>query len=122
VPNARETSLLSPLHLLHTQSGRIDLDQCRRKRAPAACVRCGAIEAERKMNIEVSDLIVGLMMAGFGLLGLILASGAVDDEMYLFGVALFGFACVFILGLVRVHYDRLDAARATAKAGGRRHV
>lgn len=74
------------------------------------------------MHIEVGDLIVGLMMAGFGLLGLILASGAVDDEMYIFGVALFGFACLFVLGLVRRHYDRMDAARALAKAADRRHV
>src|SRR5438270_154873 len=37
------------------------------------------------MHIEPSDLIVGLLMTGLGLIGLILASGAEDDEMYVFG-------------------------------------
>jgi hypothetical protein len=70
------------------------------------------------MNIEPSDLIVGLLMAAFGLIGLILASGAHDDEMYLFGFSLFGFACVFVAGLIRRHFDRQDAARTA----GDRHV
>ena len=52
------------------------------------------------MNIEPSDLIVGLLMTAFGLIGLILASGAYDDVMYVFGLSLFGFACVFVVGLV----------------------
>jgi hypothetical protein len=64
------------------------------------------------MNIEPSDLIVGLLMTAFGLIGLILASGAYDDEMYVFGLSLFGFACVFVTGLVRRHFDRQEAARA----------
>jgi hypothetical protein len=63
------------------------------------------------MHIEPSDLIVGLLMTGLGLIGLILASGAEDDEMYVFGISLFGFACVFLLGLVRRHFDRHDAVR-----------
>ena len=57
------------------------------------------------MDIEPSDLIVGLMMAALGLIGLILASGAMDDEMYVFGLSLFGFACVFDFGLIRRHFD-----------------
>jgi hypothetical protein len=64
------------------------------------------------MDIEPSDLIVGVLMAALGLTGLILASGALDDEMYVFGLSLFGFACVFVLGLVRRHFDKLEAARA----------
>jgi hypothetical protein len=63
------------------------------------------------MDIEPSDLIVGLLMAALGLIGLILASGAMDDGMYVFGLSLFGFACVFEFGLVRRHYDRLEAGR-----------
>ena len=63
------------------------------------------------MDIEPSDLIVGLLMAGLGLIGLILASGAMDDGMYVFGLSLFGFACVFLLGLLRRHFDRLEANR-----------
>jgi hypothetical protein len=70
------------------------------------------------MEIEPSDLIVGLMTAGFGLIGLILASGAMDDGMYVFGLSLFGFACLFVLGLLRRHFDKRDAIRAES----RRHV
>jgi hypothetical protein len=67
------------------------------------------------MDIEPSDLIVGLMTFGLGLLGLILASGAMDDGMYVFGLSLFGFACVFVLGLIRRHFDRLDAIRTESR-------
>ena len=63
------------------------------------------------MDFEPSDLIVGLLMAALGLIGLILASGAMDDGMYVFGLSLFGFACVFLLGLLRRHFDRLEANR-----------
>ena len=63
------------------------------------------------MDIEPSDLIVGLLMAVFGLVGLILASGAMDNEMYVFGLSLFGFTCLFVLGLLRRHFDRLEANR-----------
>ena len=62
------------------------------------------------MDIEPGDLIVGLMMIAFGLIGLILAAGAWDDEMYVFGLSLFGFAAVFVLGLIRRHFDK-QAAR-----------
>ncbi len=63
------------------------------------------------MDINPGDLIVGLMMAVFGLVGLILASGAMDNEMYVFGLSLFGFACVFDFGLLRRHFDRMEARR-----------
>ncbi len=63
------------------------------------------------MGIEPSDLIVGLLMAIFGLIGLILASGAMDDEMFVFGLSLFGFACVFDFGLLRRHFDKREASR-----------
>jgi hypothetical protein len=62
------------------------------------------------MDVEPSDLIVGLMMAMLGLIGLILASGAQDDEMYVFGLSLAGFAMVFLFGQIRRHFDR-EAAR-----------
>lgn len=73
------------------------------------------------MDIEASDLIVGLMMVVFGLVGLVLGAGAVDDEMYVFGLSLFAFACAFILGLIRQHYNRRDAARAVVRAGDTHH-
>ena len=63
------------------------------------------------MDFEPSDLIVGLLMAVFGLVGLILASGAMDNEMYVFGLSLFGFACVFEFGLLRRYFDRQEARR-----------
>jgi hypothetical protein len=75
------------------------------------------------MNIEVSDLIVGVLMSLLGLLGLVLASGATDDEIYVFGLSLAGFAVVFVLGLIRKHFDRQDAFRsALAARQGIRHV
>ena len=70
------------------------------------------------MDIDPSDLIVGLLMTAFGLIGLILASGAMDNEMYMFGLSLFGFAGVFEFGLIRRHFDRQDAVGAES----RRHV
>ncbi len=69
------------------------------------------------MDIEPSDLIVGLLMTALGIIGLFLASGAHDNEMYIFGLSLAGFSCLFLLGLVRRHYDRLDAARAEVRHG-----
>ena len=53
------------------------------------------------MDIEPSDLIVGLLMAALGLIGLILASG----------LSLFGFACVFEFGLLRRHFDKRETNR-----------
>ena len=65
-----------------------------------------------------SAWIVGIMMTAFGLLGLVLAAGARDDEMSIFGWSLSGFAAVFIAGLVRAHYDAVDAAKARAGRHG----
>ena len=45
------------------------------------------------------------------LIGLILASGANDEEMYVFGLSLAGFAVVFVFGLIRRHFDKADARR-----------
>jgi amino acid permease len=74
------------------------------------------------MDIAPSDLIIGLLMTALGLIGLFMASGANDDEIYLFGLSLAGFATVFVFGLIRRHYDRLDAARAAQTAPGGQHV
>jgi len=63
------------------------------------------------MDIEPSDLIVGLLMTTFGIIGLILASGAMDNEMYVFGLSLFGFATLFDLGLIRRHFDKAEVRR-----------
>ena len=67
------------------------------------------------MESNVSDLIVGSMMAIFGLVGLFLVSGAADIEMTVFGLALSGFAVCFDFGLIKRYYDRLDALQAAAQ-------
>ncbi len=72
------------------------------------------------MENDVSDLVVGLMMAVFGLIGLFLVSGAADGGMYVFGAGLVCFSLCFEFGLLRRHYDRRDAVRAETTAP--RHV
>ncbi len=69
------------------------------------------------MDIEASDLIVGLLMAALGLVGLLLASGAHDDEIYVFGLSMAAWAVLFVFGLMRRHFDKADAA--VAARGGR---
>ena len=69
------------------------------------------------MAIAASDLVIGALMLVCGLVGLILGAGAVDDGIYVFGLSLFGFSFVFILGLIRRHFDTAD----TARAGGGGH-
>jgi hypothetical protein len=68
-----------------------------------------------QMESSAGDLIVGVMMAVFGLIGLFLAAGAADVEMYIFGLGLSGFAVCFDFGLIKRHYDRRDAAQAAAR-------
>lgn len=63
------------------------------------------------MHEQTSDLVVGLLVLILGLVGLVMASGALDDAIYVFGLSLAGFAVVFEIGLVKRHFDRLDAAR-----------
>jgi hypothetical protein len=63
------------------------------------------------MDIDPSDFIVGLLMTVFGVIGLFLASGAMDNEMYVFGLSLFAFAVLFDLGLIRRHFDRQEGRR-----------
>ncbi len=70
------------------------------------------------MGIATGDVFVGVMTAVLGLIGLILASGAMDDGIYVFGLSLTGFAAVFVAGLIRSHYDRREKLRAE----GWRHV
>lgn len=67
------------------------------------------------MESNVSDIVVGLMMAVFGLIGLFLVAGAADSGMYVFGLSLSGFAVCFDFGLLRRHFDRYDLARAAAR-------
>ena len=64
---------------------------------------------------HMSDLIVGLMMAVFGLIGLFLVAGAADVEMYVFGLTLCAFAIVYDFGLIKRHYDRRDSIGVTVQ-------
>ena len=57
----------------------------------------------------VSSFIVGLLVAVFGILGLFLIAGAMDAEMYIFGIGLAVFAVLFEFGLVKAHFDRHEA-------------
>jgi hypothetical protein len=66
------------------------------------------------MNNMVGDLLVGLLVAVLGLVGLLLAAGALDDEIFIFGLGLIGFAVVFDFGLIKAHFDRRDAAKGRA--------
>ncbi len=68
---------------------------------------------------EVSDIVVGIIMLILGGTGLFMASGALDNEIYIFGLSLAGFAAIFEFGLIRAYFDRKDAAR---HAGGGGHV
>ena len=69
------------------------------------------------MKVEGSDIFVGLLVSVLGVIGLILASGATDDGMYVFGFSLAGFAVVFVMGLIRRHFDKQEL-----RAKGTQHV
>lgn len=65
------------------------------------------------MNDEekFSALVIGALMAVFALIGLMLASHALDVEMSIFGWSLAAFAFVFLFGLIRRHFDQEAAAK-----------
>jgi energy-converting hydrogenase Eha subunit E len=68
------------------------------------------------MGEQVSDALVGAMMTVFGMIGIVLAAGARDDEMTVFGYSLAGLAVCFVFGLVRRHYDEAEAAQHAVAA------
>ena len=73
------------------------------------------------MDVHPGDIVIGLMMTVFAILGLFLAAGALDIEMEVFGLSLAGFSMVFIFGQIRRHYDAVDAVPATVPVERRRH-
>ena len=84
------------------------------------CINVCAVEGRQKhrnrqTGATMSDVVVGVLMAALGLVGLFMAAGAMDNEIYLFGLSLGGFAAVFLIGLVKAYYDRLEAARERAQ-------
>lgn len=70
--------------------------------------------------MSLGDIVVGAFVAVLGLLGLVLA-GALDQEMYVFGLSLFGFAVVFDWGLVLKALRRFEQARTGARVGADGH-
>ncbi len=67
------------------------------------------------MKREVGDVVMGSLMVPMGLLGLLVASRALDPEMYVFGVSLTAFAVLFGFGLIKRHYDIADTQSALSK-------
>ena len=59
-------------------------------------------------GVRTADAAVGVLVAVLGLIGLILAAGAADDEIYVFGLSLLAFAVVFDFALLKRHYDTRD--------------
>lgn len=62
--------------------------------------------------MHLGDIVVGVFVGFLGLVGLVLASRALDQEIYLFGLSLFGFAVVFDWGVMLKGIRRAEAARA----------
>jgi FtsH-binding integral membrane protein len=57
---------------------------------------------------SIGSWIVGGIVGLLGLIGLFLASRAVDGAIYGFGVLLFVFAVLFNFWLVKRHYDAIE--------------
>ena len=55
---------------------------------------------------SAGNWIVGGLIGLVGIFGLFLASGANDDAIYFFGLALFGFAVLFAFALIRRNVGR----------------
>ncbi len=53
------------------------------------------------MDQDASTWAMGMMMAVFSIVGIVLAAGARDDGMYVFGWSLAAFAVLFIADLMR---------------------
>ena len=51
-------------------------------------------------------------------LGPVMARGARDDEIYVFGLSLFGFAALFLFSELKGHFDIADAAHAARRGSG----
>ncbi len=58
----------------------------------------------------MSAWVIGAAVSGCGVLGLVLASGAIDTGMYHLGLALFGFSVLYVFWLIKTHFD--EAARS----------
>lgn len=52
----------------------------------------------------ISSIVFGTLVTVLGIVGLYLASGAMDLEMLIFGVGMAVFAVLFDIGLVKRHF------------------
>ena len=66
----------------------------------------------------MSNWIVGIASGLIGLLGLFLASHAVDDGMYVFGFALLVFGIFMVFWLMKHAFDAEAAGKADATRTG----
>jgi hypothetical protein len=64
----------------------------------------------------MSYWIAGAVSGLFGLLGLFLASRAVDAGMYVFGFALLGFGILMVFSMMKRAFDASEAEVAAAPA------
>ena len=68
--------------------------------------------------MNLGDIIIGNFVAVLGLIGLVLAGGALDNGIYVFGLSLFAFAVAFDWGLIFKNVRRAELARAEERAHG----
>ncbi len=68
--------------------------------------------------MKLGDIVVGVFVALLGLVGLVLAAGALDQEMYVFGLSLAAFAGAFDWALAVRIMRQLEVARAGAGPHG----
>src|ERR1700689_3076282 len=75
------------------------------RRGENRTVRAPRLKENDMRGIRTGDAAVGLLVAALGLIGLIQAAGATDDEIYVFGLSLLGFAVAFDFGLLKRYFD-----------------
>ena len=68
-------------------------------------------------GIRAGDAAIGLLVAALGLVGLIQAAGATDDEIYVFGLSLLGLVYLCLIPYSWIAYQR-QASRERGLANG----
>ena len=58
---------------------------------------------------ETAKWIAGGLVSLVGIVGLFLAANAIDRGIYIFGLALAGFAVIYVFALIRQAFDERDA-------------
>ena len=58
----------------------------------------------------MGNVILGAAMGSLGLLGLIMASRAQDDGIYITGMIVFLFGVCFVFAMIKRTYDRAESA------------